>query len=1028
MRIGAWYGFLTGLALLLAACSGGAPPPDLTLAGVSPNNPTVAQGSSLPLTLTFTSQNGFQGQVSLSVTENGQAPPWLTFSPTSASLNVPRGGQAQVTLQVQVARNAPTGPHSLSLRATYGERSAERSLTLNVTPPPDFAIALNPDSLTVQQGSSGTVQLTLTPQNGFTGTVNLSLVAGQDPVPQGLSLSPTSLTVSGSNPLTRDLTLTAGATTPTGIYRLKVRATGGNVTKDAELTVTVSASSGGGGGSNSGTVNTPGGQVGMGLQGGTFTQGPTYQSVTPPEGFQAPYGAIAFTAQVPQGGTLTVTLTFPQAIPQGAVLRKFVNGTWREVPGAQFSGNTATYQVRDGGDLDADGQANGQIVDPVALLTPSPDFTLSLNPDSLTIQQGGSGTTQLTLTPQGGFTGPVNLSLVDGNGNPVSGISLSPTTVSVSDPNNPVTPDLTVNVASSVAPGSYNLQVRAVSGSLTKTAGLSLTVTAPPPPPTFTLSDPNPNPLSVSQGSTATFGVTLVSQNGFQGEVNLSLADGQDPLPQGLAITATNPSPIILQAGGSVTVTATVSAGQGVDPGTYRLKVRAQGEGVVQEKPLSVQVVLPPTFDLGPVRDINGREGVVTTRRDPSNRLNNSVYFTITPRNGFQGQVDLSLVDEGGNPVPGLSLDPASVNVTGTQTFSVYVLADNNIPLFGAGKGYAVRLRARSGDIVREQPLTVDVWTRVGGANLNFQRVAYGNGIFVIAGTNGYDQRTRAYVYNPQDGSFTKTFDAGPEVCGWLSDVAYDPAHRTWVAVGGGTGLVIVSTDNAQTWQIVFGAKDPNRHCSQQYDGREMPLERVRFVNDRLWAWYTGGMNPQRLYFSQDGGYTWNFISLPIPSGYQELVIRGLTFGQGKYVAVGEIKRSDGPDYPMLAISPNGTNWNVMPLDTPQTPWGRSFPTDILYVPDWDKFVMVGDPDLVATSSDGVNWSFHNIQGQFASLAYGNGAVVAGSGSFPIVVVSTDGQNWRVVPTGCPDAAAMSVAFGSGIFAHTSAWGFCTSP
>jgi hypothetical protein len=42
----------------------------------------------------------------------------------------------------------------------------------------------------------------------------------------------------------------------------------------------------------------------------------------------------------------------------------------------------------------------------------------------------------------------------------------------------PVTQDLTVNVATSVAPGTYNLQLRATSGSLTKTAGLSLTVMA----------------------------------------------------------------------------------------------------------------------------------------------------------------------------------------------------------------------------------------------------------------------------------------------------------------------------------------------------------------------------------------------------------------------------------------------------------------------------------------------------------------------------------------------------------------------
>jgi hypothetical protein len=56
----------------------------------------------------------------------------------------------------------------------------------------------------------------------------------------------------------------------------------------------------------------------------------------------------------------------------------------------------------------------------------SPDFTLSLNPTSLTVQQGSSGTTQLTITPQGGFTGTVSLSVV-GAPSGVSSPSRSPT-------------------------------------------------------------------------------------------------------------------------------------------------------------------------------------------------------------------------------------------------------------------------------------------------------------------------------------------------------------------------------------------------------------------------------------------------------------------------------------------------------------------------------------------------------------------------------------------------------------------------
>ncbi len=135
---------MAGLALLLAACGGGAPPQDLALAGVSPDRPTVVQGQSVTLTLTFTSQNGFQGQVSLSVTEGGRTPSWLTLSPTSVTLNVPKGGQAQVSLQVQVAGNAPTGTHSLKLRAAYGDRTAERDLTLTVSAPSGGGVALPP--------------------------------------------------------------------------------------------------------------------------------------------------------------------------------------------------------------------------------------------------------------------------------------------------------------------------------------------------------------------------------------------------------------------------------------------------------------------------------------------------------------------------------------------------------------------------------------------------------------------------------------------------------------------------------------------------------------------------------------------------------------------------------------------------------------------------------------------------------------------------------------------------------------------
>jgi hypothetical protein len=104
------------------------------------------------------------------------------------------------------------------------------------------------------------------------------------------------------------------------------------------------------------------------------------------------------------------------------------------------------------------------------------DFNIALSPASLTVQQGSSGNTTLTLTPQNGFTGTVTLSLVDAStGNAVPDITLPPTSFTVST-SSPVNQTLTVNVANSVATGSYSLKVRAVSGSINKEASLSLTV------------------------------------------------------------------------------------------------------------------------------------------------------------------------------------------------------------------------------------------------------------------------------------------------------------------------------------------------------------------------------------------------------------------------------------------------------------------------------------------------------------------------------------------------------------------------
>ncbi|GAA5336395.1 MULTISPECIES: M66 family metalloprotease [Thermus] len=208
-----------------------------------------------------------------------------------------------------------------------------------------------------------------------------------------------------------------------------------------------------------------------------------------------------------------------------------------------------------------------------------PSFTLSdPNPASLTIPQGGSGTTQVTLTPTNGFTGAVSLSLVDRNThNPVPGITLTPPSVSLAG--SPVTQTLTVSVGSGVAPGTYPLKLRAVSGNITQEKNLDVTVSSPPSE-DFTLTLES-SALSVPQGGTAY--VRLVVSGTYPGSIDLSLVDANKNPFSGVTLSPTStpvPSAPNLE----------LKASPSLSPGTYNLYVRGTGGSLTREVSLTLSV------------------------------------------------------------------------------------------------------------------------------------------------------------------------------------------------------------------------------------------------------------------------------------------------------------------------------------------------------------------------------------------------------------------------------------------------------
>jgi hypothetical protein len=110
----------------------------------------------------------------------------------------------------------------------------------------------------------------------------------------------------------------------------------------------------------------------------------------------------------------------------------------------------------------------------LALPTMTPDFALSASPASVSVAQGASGTSTVTVTPGGGFAGTVALS--------ASGLPAG-VTASFSPASTTGTSTLTLAASSTATTGAATVTITGTSGTLTHTATVTLTVTSTATPP-----------------------------------------------------------------------------------------------------------------------------------------------------------------------------------------------------------------------------------------------------------------------------------------------------------------------------------------------------------------------------------------------------------------------------------------------------------------------------------------------------------------------------------------------------------------
>ncbi|HEY6250610.1 MAG TPA: hypothetical protein VI685_11670, partial [Candidatus Angelobacter sp.] len=307
-----------------------------------------------------------------------------------------------------------------------------------VLPPPassNFTLSASPSSVSVTQGSSGSSTITVTPSGGFTGSVTLSASG----LPGGVTAS------FGTNPTTStsSVTFTASATATTGTSTVTITGTSGSLTHTTTISLTVNA------------AVTPNFTLSASPSSLTVVQGNSGNStitVSPSGGFT---GSVSLSASGLPGGVTASFGTNPTTSTSSVTFTASATAT---------TGTSTVTITGTSGSL-----THTTTISLTVNAAATPNFSLSASPASLTVKQGTSGSSTITVTDSGGFTGAVTLSN-----------SALPSGVTATFGTNPTTSTsaLTFTASSTATTGTSTITVTGTSGSLTHTTTISLTISS----------------------------------------------------------------------------------------------------------------------------------------------------------------------------------------------------------------------------------------------------------------------------------------------------------------------------------------------------------------------------------------------------------------------------------------------------------------------------------------------------------------------------------------------------------------------
>jgi kumamolisin len=347
------------------------------------------------------------------------------------------------------------------------------------------------------------------------------------------------------------------------------------------------------------------------------------------------------------------------------------------------SGSCGTYSGITGYDL-CTGWGSPNTTGLINLLAGSstPSFTLSDSPSSLTITQGSSGTSTITVTDIGGFTGSVTLAASGLPSGVTAAFSTNPTTG---------TSVLTLTASSTATTGSATVTITGTSGSLTATTTLALTVNSAATP-NFTIAA-SPTSVTVTQGASGTSTITITSTGGFNSATTLS-ASG---LPSGVT-AAFSTNPVTPPANGSVTSTLTLTASSTATVGAATVTITGTSGSTTHSTTIALTVNASSgtanfTLSLSPSSFTVDERGSVSTT------------LTVTSVNGFHSAVDLSVNEFPSGVSATASSNPVTPPANGSVKVTITWTASRRAPTGTT----TIDLIGTSGSLTNETPVTITV-------------------------------------------------------------------------------------------------------------------------------------------------------------------------------------------------------------------------------------------------------------------------------------------------------------------------------